>query len=64
MCYPGMYSGGVLSASGSIRKVGRGGGYDRVSGSPGYCTVVQFMRAGINRQRKHAAIIIKCGPNL
>ena len=30
------------------------GGYDRVSGSPGYInsTVVQFMRKGINRQRK------------
>ena len=41
---------------------GGGGGYDRVSGSPGYSTVVEFMRAGINRQRKRAAIIIKCGP--
>ena len=39
-----------------------GGGYDCVSGAPGYSTVVEFMRTGINRQRKHAAIIIKCGP--
>ena len=31
-------------------------------GGPGYSTVVEFMRAGINRQRKRAAIIIKCGP--
>ena len=51
--------GGVLSASGLIRKVG---GYDCVSGGPGYSTVVEFMRTGINRQRKRAAIIIKCGP--
>ena len=58
---------GVLSASGPIRKVGGGGGgYDRVSGSPGHSTVVQFMRTGVNssKQRKRAAIIIKCGPNL
>ena len=59
---------GVLSVSGLIRKVwgggggGGGGGYDRVSGGPGYSTVVEFMRTGINRQRKRAAIIIKCGP--
>ena len=33
---------------------GGGGGYDRVSGSPGYSTVVQFMRAGINRQPAQA----------
>ena len=41
---------------------GGGGGYVRVSGGPGYSTVVEFMRADINRQRNHAAIIIKCGP--
>ena len=54
---------GVGSASGPIRKAwGGGGGYDCVSGSPGYSTVVELMRADINRQRKRAAIIIKCGP--
>ena len=42
--------GGVLSASGPIRKAGEEGG------------VLEFMRTGINRQRKRAAIIIKCGP--
>ena len=51
------------SASGPIRKVyeGRGGGgggvYNRVSGGPGYSTVVEFMRADINRQRNRAAIL-------
>ena len=35
------------------------GGYDHVSRSPGYSTVVEFMRADINRR---AAIIIKCCP--
>ena len=40
---------------------GGGGGYDRVSRSPGNSTVVKFMRAGINRQRKRAAMVIKCG---
>ena len=39
-----------------------GGRYDRVLGGPGYSTVVEFLRAGINRQCKCAAIIIKCGP--
>ena len=34
-----------------------GGGYDRISGRPGYSTVVEFMRAGINRQRNRAAIL-------
>ena len=29
---------------------GGGGEYDRVSGSPGYSTVIEFMRADINRQ--------------
>ena len=62
---------GVGSASGPIRKAGGGGGccrflaryegrvgeYDRVSGGPGYSTVVEFMRAGINRQRNRAAIL-------
>ena len=47
---------GVLSASGPIRRAGGGGGggggYGRVSGSPGYSTVVEFMRTDINRQRK------------
>ena len=43
---------------------GGGGGrwYDRVSGGPGYSTVVQFMCTGINRQRKRAANTIKCCP--
>ena len=39
---------------------GGGGGvgeYDRVSGGPGYSTVVQFMHADINRQCNRAAII-------
>ena len=35
----------------------RGGEYDRVSGGPGYSTVVEFMRADINRQRNRAAIL-------
>ena len=52
----------MLSASGMIRKVGGVGGYDRVSGGPGYSAVVEYMRTGINRQRKRAAIIIKCDP--
>ena len=62
----------MLSVSGPIRKGGGGGGGggavgfwpDTKSGgrSPGYSTVVEFMRTGINRQRKRAAIIIKCGP--
>ena len=34
-----------------------GGECDRVSGGPGYSTVVQFMRADINRQRNRAAIL-------
>ena len=34
------------------------GGYDRVSGGPGYSTVVEFMRADINRQRNRAAILL------
>ena len=38
------------------------GGYDRISGGPGYSTLVELMRTGINRWRKHAAIIIKCSP--
>ena len=63
---PDKKSGGAvgLSVSGPIRKVGGGGGYDCVSGGPGYSTVVDFMRTGINRhaQRKRAAIIIKHGP--
>ena len=50
--------GGVLSVSGPIRRAGGGGGeYDRVSGGPGYSTVVEFMRADINRQRNRAAIL-------
>ena len=47
--------GGVLSVSGPIRRAG--GQYDRVSGGPGYSTVVEFMRADINRQRNRAAIL-------
>ena len=39
---------------------GGGGGYGRVSGSPGYSTVVEFMRTDINRQRKLSTQI--CGP--
>ena len=42
--------GGVLSVSGPIRRAGGGGGggeYGRVSGGPGYSTVVEFMRADI-----------------
>ena len=38
-------------------KGGGGGKYDRVSGGPGYSTVVEFMRADINRQRNRAAIL-------
>ena len=64
--------GGVLSDSGPKRRPwgggggccwflaryeGRGGEYDRVSGGPGYSTVVEFMRADINRQRNRAAIL-------
>ena len=51
--------GGVLSVSGPIRRAGGGGGgeYGRVSGGPGYSTVVEFMRADINRQRNRAAIL-------
>ena len=48
--------GGVLLVSGPIRRAG-GGKYDRVSGGPGYSTVVEFMRADINRQRNRAAIL-------
>ena len=33
------------------------GEYDRLSGGPGYSTVVEFMRADINRQRNRAAIL-------
>ena len=40
------------------------GGYGRVSGRPGYSTVVEFMRTGINRQRNRAAIIIRKVMNL
>ena len=36
---------------------GGGGGDDRVSGGPGYSTVLEFMRADINRQRNRAAIL-------
>ena len=36
---------------------GGGGEYDRVSGGPGYSTVVEFIRTGINRQRNRAAIL-------
>ena len=36
---------------------GRVGENDRVSGGPGYSTVVEFMRADINRQRNRAAIL-------
>ena len=36
---------------------GGGGEYDRVSGGPGYSTVIEFMRADINRQRNRAAIL-------
>ena len=38
-------------------KGGGRGEYDRVSGGPGYSTVVEFMRADINRQRNRAAIL-------
>ena len=31
--------------------------YDRVSGGPGYSTVVEFMCTCINRQRKRATIV-------
>ena len=62
--WPDTKSGGgggmVLSASGLIRKVYVCvcvGGYDRVSGGPGYSTVVEFMHAGINRQCNRAAIL-------
>ena len=43
---------------------GGGGGMVAYRGEPGYSTVAEFMRAGINRQRNRAAItcIIKCGP--
>ena len=41
----------MLSVYGPIRRAG--GEYDRVSGGPGYSTVVEFMRADINRQRNH-----------
>ena len=34
-----------------------GGEYDRVSGGPGYSTVIEFMRADIDRQRNRAAIL-------
>ena len=47
---------------GRWRGGGGGGGYDRVSGGPGYSTVVEFMRTDINRQRnraKNAARIYK-----
>ena len=47
------------SASGPIRRAGgRVGGYDRVSGGRGYSTVVEFIRADINRQRNRAAILL------
>ena len=42
-------------------KSGRGGGDDRVSRSPGYSLVLEFMRTGMN-SRAASAIIIKCGP--
>ena len=69
----GAGGGGVLSDSGPKRRAGggvgccrflaryegRGGGgeYGRVSGGPGYSTVVEFVRADINRQRNRAAIL-------
>ena len=55
--------GGAIGFGPDTEKKGGGRGrYDRESGGPGYSTVVEFLRAGINRQRKCAAIIIKCGP--
>ena len=45
--------GGAVGFWSDTKSGGGGGGYDRVSGSPGYCTVVEFMRTS-----KH----IKCGP--
>ena len=54
--------GGVLLVSvwPCTKTGGGGGGYDPVSGGLGYCTVVEVMCTGINRQRKRAAIVIKC----
>ena len=61
----------MLSVSGPIRGGGgaagfwpdtKSGGYDRVSGGPGYS--IQFMRTGFNRQRQRAAIIINRGPKV
>ena len=55
--------GGCYRLLAQYEKWGEGGWYDRVSGGPGHSTVVEFMCTGIiNRQRKHAAIIIKCSP--
>ena len=54
--------GGVLSASGLIQKKRGGGGGGGMIAYRGARDTVQFLRAGINRQRKCAAIFIKCGP--
>ena len=48
--------GGVLPASGLIREVGGMIAYQEAR------DIVEFMRTGINRQRKRTAIIIKRGP--
>ena len=48
--------GGPLGFWPDTKSGGGRGGYDRVSGGPGYSTVVEFMRADINRQRNRAAI--------
>ena len=43
--------GGAVGFWPDTKNGGRGGGYHRILGGPGYCTVVEFMRTGINRQR-------------
>ena len=55
--WPKTKSGGGAVGFWPDTKGGGGGKYDRVSGGPGYSTVVEFMRADINRQRNRAAIL-------
>ena len=48
-------------------KSGGGGGKEgavlsHIGGPRIQYSIVEFMRTGINRQRKRAAIIVKCGP--
>ena len=49
--------GGALGFWPKTKSGGGGGGMIAYRGGPGYSTVVEFMRADINRQRNRAAIL-------